>query len=278
MTTREKTAEAYFQEAIDWDTKQRQQDVKAKKLAIAVAWTCGIVAGLAVLSTTALLPLKTLVPVVIRVNNETGAYDVSDPGEGLAIGQDRNKKIVIADAGKYVTAREGFTRGEAESNYRLVYFMSCGQVRSEWDTWFNPETNPNSPVRTMATTDSERVDIQNYTFLPTDLDDIRVLQIRFDKTVMKGVAPPVKTRYISTMTIKYDRTNVPGLQKDLHINPFGFCVVNYRRDQEGTSQVLQAAPPQDRPGALSQGSSTPAAASQAVTPATIGLPPEGAPR
>lgn len=46
---------------------------------------------------TTLLPLKEFVPIIIRVENATGAYDVKPAGEKLDVGESRNEKIVISD-------------------------------------------------------------------------------------------------------------------------------------------------------------------------------------
>lgn len=232
--------EAYFAKALDWDTQQRLALERRASRSTKVAWACGILCGLSVLSITVLLPLKQFVPAIIRVDNATGAYDVQAPGETVSVAQDRDQKIVLSDVARYVLAREGFTRGEAEANYKTAYLMSCGRVRAEWDSYFNPELNPLSPVKTMSPTDSQRVEILNITFLPTDKDELRVAQVRFDETVTHGVDPAVRTRYISTLTVKYERANIPSQIKDLHVNAFGFCAVNYRRDQEGVPQVLGA--------------------------------------
>ena len=105
------------------------------------------------------------------------------------------------------------------------------------------------------------------TFLPTDQDDLRVAQVRFDKTVTRGVAPPVRTRYISTLTVRYDKANIPSQIKDLHVNAFGFCAVNYRRDQEGVPQVLGAPA---APGSV--GTAPVSSTSNAITPANVGMP------
>ena len=265
--------ETYFATAIDWDTQSRLDLERRASRNAKIAWACGILCGLSVLSVNVLLPLKQFVPAIIRVDNATGAYDVQAPGETINIARDRDQKILLSDVARYVLAREGFTRGEAEANYKTAYLMSCGPVRADWENYFNPEINAQSPVKTMAPTDSERAEIQNITFLPTDQDDLRVAQVRFDKTVTRGVAPPVRTRYISTLTVRYDRTNIPSQIRDLHVNAFGFCAVNYRRDQEGMPQVLGAS----APGTAGQGS-TPvmpaasAATTAPVTPANVGMP------
>jgi len=225
--------EHYFAAAIDWDESQRQRLIDSNALKTKIAWASGIVAGLSVLSITFLLPLKQFVPITIRVDNLTGHYDTGAAGERLNMADQRNEKIMINDLARYIRAREGFTRGEAEFNYKTAYLMSCGRVRADWDNYFLPDNNPNSPVKTLTATDSERVDVQNVTFLPTDKDELRVAQVRFDKTVMHGTAQPMRTRYISTLTYEYDPANVPGEIKDLQFNAFGFCALNYRRDQEG---------------------------------------------
>ena len=230
--------ERYFVKAMDWDTQQRLGLERRAALSARVAWGCGILCAISVLSVSVLLPLKQIVPAIIRVDNATGAYDVQVPGETARLDRDRDQKIVLSDVARYVLAREGFTRGEAEANYRTAFLMSCGPVRADWENYFKPERNPRSPVLTMGPTDAERVEIQSITFLPTDQDDLRVAQVRFDKTVLHGAEPPVRTRYIATLTVRYEQANVPAQIRDLHVNAFGFCAVNYRRDAEGMPQVL----------------------------------------
>ncbi|RYG58067.1 MAG: hypothetical protein EON56_00790 [Alphaproteobacteria bacterium] len=259
--------ETYFAMAIDWDTQSRLDLERRASRNAKIAWACGILCGFSVLSVTVLLPLKQFVPAIIRVDNATGAYDVQAPGELVSVSRDRDQKILLSDVARYVLAREGFTRGEAESNYKTAYLMSCGPVRADWENYFNPEINAQSPVKTMTPTDSERVEIQNVTFLPTDQDELRVAQVRFDKTITRGVTPPTRTRFISTLTVRYDRANIPSQIRDLHVNAFGFCAVNYRRDQEGVPQVLGA----PASGSLEQGGGVPAR-SAPITPANVGMP------
>ncbi|CAA2109758.1 virB8 family protein [Variovorax paradoxus] len=230
--------QVYFAAAVDWDAQRRLDLERRAARSTGIAWVCAVLSGLSMLSVSVLLPLKQFVPAVIRVDNATGAYDVQAPGELVRVGLARDQKILLSDVARYVLAREGFTRGEAETNYRTAYLMSCGPVRGEWEAYFNPHLNAQSPVNTMSATDSERAEILNVTFLPTDREDLRVTQVRFDKTVTRGVSPPVRTRYISTLTVQYDASNVPAQIKDLQINAFGFCAMNYRRDQEGAPQVL----------------------------------------
>lgn len=250
--------QTYYAQAADWDAQRRLDLERRAARSTAIAWVCAILGGLSMLSVSVLLPLKQFVPAVIRVDNATGAYDVQAPGDLVRLGLERDQKILLSDVARYVLAREGFTRGEAEANYKTAYLMSCGPVRAEWESYFNPQINVQSPVKTMSATDSDRAEILNVTFLPTDRDDLRVAQVRFDKTLTRGVSAPVRTRYIATLTVQYDPSNVPGQIKDLHVNAFGFCAMNYRRDQEGVPQVLTsaAAALAQREAALSHRSAT----------------------
>lgn len=233
-----KARASYFEAAMDWDAQQRTAMERRARLHARVAWACAVLSALSVASVSVLLPLKTFVPAVIRVDNATGAYDVQVPGEALRLALERDQKIVLSDVVRYVLAREGFTRGEAEANYKTAYLMSCGAVRSEWEAYFNPQANPQSPVRTMTPTDAERVEIQSVTFLPTDQEELRVAQVRFEKTVARGATAPVRSRHIATLTVRYDSANVPGQVRDLAVNAFGFCALNYRVDPEGVPQSL----------------------------------------
>ena len=125
--------EAYFAQALNWDTQQRLDLERRAARNAKIAWACGILCALSVLSVALLLPLKQFVPAVIRVDNATGAYDVQAPGETIQLGRQRDQKIVLSDVARYVLAREGFTRGEAESKYKTAYLMSCGPVRADWE-------------------------------------------------------------------------------------------------------------------------------------------------
>ena len=117
--------------------------------------------------------------------------------------------------------------------------MSCGTVRSEVMNYFLVEKNPKSPLLTMQLNDIDRIQIQNYTFLPTDNDEIKTAQVRFDKIVIRGGMKKTKTRYIATITYNYDPKNTPQEVNDYALNPFGFCATNYRVDQEGVPINLE---------------------------------------
>jgi type IV secretion system protein VirB8 len=110
----------YFAQAINWDESQRQADQKSAIRNKKIAWACGTLAGLSIISNIFLVPLKQFVPMVIQVDKFSGSYTVNSPGERFNMGEKRNEQVMIGDLGRYIRAREGFTRGEAETNYKTV--------------------------------------------------------------------------------------------------------------------------------------------------------------
>lgn len=252
-----KAKDVYFQQAIDWDEQRRISLIKRSILNRRLAWGNGIWAMVATATVAVLVPLHSFIPVIVRVNEMTGAYDVSVSWRNVNMQDPVWEKTKITDLTRYVNARQGFTRGEAERNYAQVYLMSCGQERANWDNFYRPETNPNAPIKTYGMNDEDRVVIKNITFLPTDREDIQTAQVRYDQTKVRGMAVPLTTRYIATIEFSYNKENVPTEISQMQYNAFGICVNRWRRDQEGESrQETQGVPQGSEEMPVVTGSST----------------------
>ena len=230
----------YFDAAAGWDEDRREAERLNLKRYKALAICAVVFAGLMGASVFTLLPLTKFVPVVIRVDNGTGAYDAKVAGETLDIGEKRNEKIIISDVTRYMKAREGFTRGEAEENYKTAYLLSCGSQRTEWDNYMNPQLNKNSPVTVLTNQDADRVTVQSVTFLQSLDEESKVAQVQIEKTVMRGSTQPLRYRYVSTLRVRYEPKNIPSNQLNFYVNPFGFCVDDNRRDPVGNPTVVSA--------------------------------------
>lgn len=230
--------EQYFVEATNWANQTYTDAINAKNTYKKIAWTGAIFGLVGCLSAFTLLPLKTVIPTVIRVDNNTGNYEVDKQSQHMDITDKRNEKIMIRDLISYVQAREGFTRGEAQKIYNIAWIMSCGVERVNVENYFKPGVNKNSPILTMQLEDKDDVKIVNQVFLPSDDDKIKVAQVRYDKTKVRGGMEKERTRYLATITYNYDPTNISSDLTDYSINPFGFCARNYRVDQEGQTVLL----------------------------------------
>lgn len=250
MSAEPKPKQSYFKDAIDWDEQRRMSLINRSIRNRRLAWGNGALAAVAIVTIAVLVPLKSFIPVVIRVDSLTGAYDVSVGWRKIDMNDPSLERVMITDLTRYTNAREGFTRGTAETNYAQVYLMSCGQERIKWDQYFRVENNPNSPVKTYGPNDEDVIDIKNISFLPTDREDVKTAQIRFDKTNKRGSAPPLVTRYISTIEFSYSKENAPSEVPQMQYNAFGLCVNRYTRSQEGetrTAPTISAVPAEPQP-------------------------------
>lgn len=228
----------YFEKAKSWDSDERAREKRSVKVAWIIAGVSVAFGGIMGLANTALVLTKNIVPIPIRIDNASGAYDVAPVGERLEIGDKRNEKIIISDVSRYVKAREGFTKAEAEDRYKTVYLMSCGNQRTEWDHYFNPQHNKRSPVVLLSNQDSDRVLTEGVTFLKSLDAKEKVVQVMFDKIVTRGDSSPMKYRYVATMTLQYEEKNIPENIQNFSINPFGLCINDYRRDPIGNPVSL----------------------------------------
>jgi type IV secretion system protein VirB8 len=178
------------------------------------------------------------VPVVAKVDRATGQVEVSVGDQRINMDDPRNERMMIADLGKYVKGREAFTRGEAESHYQTVWYMSSADLRGEWEAAYMPSRNPKALLATLTAKDQIKVTNMSVQFLPSDRPDLKVAQVRYDKEKRIGTAQPTTQRFISTFTFTYDPANVPTAVEGIIINPFGFTALNYRSDKESEERVL----------------------------------------
>lgn len=236
---------SFFTERIDWDKSERkslEQAAKGWKIFGIAGWG---VAAAAIITIIPLLSMKEWVPIVVKVDRLTGSSEVQVGRQAVDMGSKDNEAMMTADLGRYVRAREGFTRGEAESNYATVWWMSSDTVRSEFDAEYKVERNPDALLARLSAKDSIRIINMSVTFLPTDTPKLRTAQVRFDKIRRIGQAAPTTQRMISTITFTYDEANIPPKMDGLIVNPFGFLASTFRTDKETEQRELVKAVVQD---------------------------------
>jgi type IV secretory pathway component VirB8 len=235
-------AVSFFAENVDRETSDREKLENSKK-----GWTAFAIAGwsIAVVAIAAIIPLCTLhefIPATIIVDRVSGDYQVRIGKERVDVGDKKNEQRMISDIGRFVKAREGFSRAEAEANYKTVYYSLLSTLRDAWDAEYL-STNPRALINTMSAFDQLRIVNPSITWLPsTDADKkIRVAQYRFEKERrLQGRAHTVQA-YVATLSYTYDSSNVPADVDGLIYNAFGFTVINYRADPQGPEHEIQEA-------------------------------------
>jgi type IV secretion system protein VirB8 len=238
----EQEYERYLHEARSWETDKVRQMEQSRKLAWYVVAASGATACAAVLAVAMMMPLKTVEPYVIRVDNSTGIVDVV---EALTDGKTNYDEAINKYFTQwYVRYREGFSKELAEDYYYNVGIMSSSAEQQKYLQFFNPK-NPLSPINVYSDYAKVKITIKSTSFInPT------VALVRYTKGIERGLDKPIVTHWAATVTFRY--TRAPMAERDRAINPLGFQVVDYRNDPdalpaEPTAPPAPAAPVPIRP-------------------------------
>jgi len=193
-------------------------------------WVAGfslMIAALAVGAVVGLTPLKSVSPpVVLRVDNATGAVDVVS-----VMKQTQASYSEVIDKywlSRYVGYRETYSDAMAFPNYKAVSLMSAGGVGEQYYRSINPD-NPKSPVRVYGQNQQVDVSVDAITFLGAN----NVAQVRLTRTERAGAQTRAVTHWIATITYRYLAS--PLSEQERLINPLGFQVTDYRLDPENVS-------------------------------------------
>lgn len=226
----QKDFEKYLQEARSWETDKVRESERSEKIAWRVAAASCATAFAAVMAVAALMPLKTVEPYVIRVDNSTGIVDVV---EALTDGETNYDEAMNKYFTQwYVRYREGYSKELTEDYYYNVGIMSSSLEQQRYYQFFNPN-NPLSPLKVYGDYAKVKIRIKSTSFInPT------VALVRYTKEVERGLDKPAVTHWAATLTFKY--TKAPMAEKDRAINPLGFQVVEYRNDPDALAPEATA--------------------------------------
>ena len=224
---RDPELEPYFAEAASWDRDRTLMHWRSERRAWRVAGTALVLLTLAIGALLALMPLKTVKPFVIRVDNATGMVDVVPEYEAKAPEQELVSRYFLTH---YVTLRERYFYGTAESDYQEVGAFHSPQLNQDWMELWNAN-NPQSPVNLNKDGTTQRVQVKAVSFFQRANGLHDLAQVRFSKFSRAGGSGPEQaTHWIATIQYAYVRPSED--LKDRAHNPLGFRVVDYQREPE----------------------------------------------
>lgn len=211
--------ERYF----DWDYDVYRHQRRYTRIAWAVSGLCLAIALAAVCAVAALAPLKTVVPVFVRVDAATGAVDVlyRIDEESSIPRQELLDKGYLAH---YVRAREGYFYPTVREQYRQVMLASVGRARTDYEAAMARD-NPESPLAKYGEHDRVEVKIKAISFIGKGLAQVRYLlaiEDKLGKSARHGIA---------TLAYRYE----PDADVPLSVladNALGFSVTEYRSEPE----------------------------------------------
>lgn len=236
--------EAYFRDARSWAEDTRAKTSRSKQ----IAWTiAGIAVGAAAFEAVALAmltPLKTVQPITLLVDRQTGFVQALDPTTPKRVSADA--ALTDAYLAQYVSAREGFDRATLQIDYRRVALWSAGRARASYLSGI-AATNPASPIQALPGGTIVSVRVKSVSRLQSGTSLVRFDTQRIDRNGQAEAPRP----WISVVRFRY--SDAPMAFEDRLVNPLGFQVTAYRRDAEAPPPPEAAVSP---PVASSTGGQT----------------------
>ncbi|WP_277973351.1 virB8 family protein [Pantoea agglomerans] len=215
--------------AAQWFEKHVAEEEKKKvKNAKRLSMLFGSLAFMSVGAVLLLTPLKTVVPYVIRVDNNSGYTDIVRPGA--------DQNIINSDdaywAVTYIGNRESYDISNNDFRSKFVELTSYPDVFTEYK---NFQLSKKGYLEKLADKQQIHVTIRNVSD-PVKSDDGKssTIQIRFNKTVTDNIGQPVSSIPTTTWlaTISFDYSKPPKVKKDEWMSPRGFAVKSYQLSQE----------------------------------------------
>jgi len=213
----------YFDSAASWAFDSQSLAGRSRRTAWLVAGTATAIALFEAVALAMLAPLKTVQPITLLVDRQTGYVTALDPSSPRRITADA--ALTEAFLAQYVQAREGFDRATVAADFRKVALFSGGAARSDY-LGRMPASNPASPFNTFPAGTVVTARVKSVSKLGEGISLVRFDTSIEDLNGRQNLSQP----WIAT--IRYRYVNAPMSMEDRLVNPLGFQITSYRRDAE----------------------------------------------
>lgn len=232
--------EGYFREAESWDadrTAQCRRSARAAWWVAAAGWVCAVASALALVM---LVPLKSVEPFLVRVDNTTGVVDVVPVYAGRAAPEEAVTRYFLTH---YLTVCERFNFATAESDYEECGAFHSSQRNQAWYAQW-ASTNPASPLNVHKDGSTVRVQVSSVSFFSRASGLSDLAQVRYLKAARQGAGSEESlTHWVAT--IQYAYAAPAKDPRTRRWNPLGFKIVDFRSEPEvlgETPSVKEGAP------------------------------------
>ncbi len=212
----------YYADGDTWDREVFGRLQQSRKRAWLVAIVAIAIALLCLLALVLVLPLKEFAPYVITLDKQTGHIEVT---QGLKPGDlTDNEAVTMANIVKYLVARETYDPADLKENFEIVSLYSAERALADYRRLYD-RSNVKRPTELYGYHTTISATIKNVSFLNEHTASVRFLTNKqaMDRSV-------TQEHWVAIVGFRYVRA--PMALKDRFINPLGFQVTSYRRDQE----------------------------------------------
>lgn len=230
------TKQDYYARAATWAEDRDRGLQRAQRIAWLIAGVAAAVACLEAVALALLVPLKTVVPYTFLVDRHTGYVQVlKGTGPDSLVADQALTNALLA---QYVIAREGFDIATLRTDYRKVALWSADTARSSYLAAVQT-TNPESPLNRLPRTTLLNTRVKSVSPLAPGTALVRFDVLRSDQGQSAGVTDSWAA------VVRYRFAGSPMSFEDRIINPLGFQVTGYRKDQEAAPAPPPATPEGD---------------------------------
>lgn len=217
----------YWQESRSWEadrTQQWREAARTWRWVAAAGWTCALAIAIAIV---VLMPLKRVVPYVIRVDSSTGIVDVVPPYDARATPSQVVTRYLL---NHYVSTCQRFNFATAESDYGECGALQSAQRNQLWYAQWK-RSNPESPLNLYKDGSLVQATVTSVTFLKESDHDPGLAQVRYVKRVRPSAdAAEQASHWIASIRYQYVQPAQDARLRTL--NPLGFQVMEFRAEQE----------------------------------------------
>lgn len=223
---------SYYAEAQSWANDRDAITSKSLRVTRIIAISAAAVAVLEAFVLIAMLPLKTVVPYTILVDRHTGYAQQLDTNAMPDIKPE--SALTQSLLAQYVVARETFDINNLQAQYRKVALWSDEVAKRDYLAVM-PASSPDSPINRYPRTTLIQTGIESVTPTGPSTAMVRFYTERRDR----GQTVGPRSYWVSLVRFRFSKQ--PLALEDRLVNPLGFQVIHYRRDQEAPPPP-QAAP------------------------------------
>ncbi|WDF71140.1 virB8 family protein [Novosphingobium sp. KACC 22771] len=226
----EETRIAYYQQADSWARQRDTAFARSAQRAWIVAGVAVGIAGLEALAIMALAPMKTVVPYTLLVDSHTGFTQTLEGTHPQTVRPDA--ALTQSLLAQYVVAREGYDVATVEEQYRKVALWSADAARRDYLALMQAD-NPQGPISLYGRAKVVHVGVESVTPMGAG------------QAMVRYWADGAAGRDYWVALVHYRFSGAPQRVEDRWLNPLGFQVTAYRRDQEAppAQSATPAAPP-----------------------------------
>jgi type IV secretion system protein VirB8 len=227
--------EPYFEEAASWAADRARQSQRTARIAWRVAaagWVCALAGAAAIVT---MMPLKSVEPFVIRVDNSTGIVDVVPVADHRITPPEAVTRYFLSH---YLTICERFNFATAESDYEECAAFHGPQRNQAWyAAW--ARSNARSPLNVHKDGSTVRAQVTAVTFFKrgsglNDLAQVRYLKVQ--RAALGG--EEIRTHWIATIQYAFSAPATdPAVRR---WNPLGFKVLDFQSEPEVTVEPSSA--------------------------------------